>query len=87
MNDNLFQNGIKYEIYIGLKDKDTYEELFSVDSFKNILVEICAEKQINFSLLTQLGGYDHNKGYTTETSFRIILIGINEDLFFFSIKS
>lgn len=79
MNDNLFQKGIKYEIYIGLKDKDTYEELLSVDSFKNLLVEICAEKQINFSMFTQLGGYDHNKGYTTETSFRIILIGINEE--------
>ena len=30
-------------------------------------------------MLKQLGGYTHNKGYTTETSFRIILIGINEE--------
>ena len=79
MNDNLFIKGIKYEIFIGIKDKDTYEEILTVESFKNILVEVCTEKQISFSLLTQLGGYTHNKGYTTETSLRIIIIGINEE--------
>ena len=50
-----------------------------MDDFRSILTEICTEKQIGFSLLTQLGGYSHNKGYTTETSLRIILIGIDED--------
>ena len=79
MKDNLFQKGIKYEIFIGLKDKDTYDEVLNVDSFRKILSGICTEKQISFSLLTQLGGYTHNKGYTTETSLRIIIIGINED--------
>lgn len=79
MNDDLFQKGIKYEIFIGLKDKDSYEEIFSVDSFKELLTEVCTEKQICFSLLTQLGGYSHNKGYTTETSLRVIIIGINEE--------
>ena len=29
-------------------------------------------------MLTQLGGYTYNKGYTTETSLRIIIIGIME---------
>ena len=75
MSDNLFQKGIKYEIFIGLKDKDTYDEILNVDVFMKILSEICTEKQINFSLLTQLGGYSHNKGYTTETSLRVIIIG------------
>ena len=70
-----FSKGLKYELFIGLKDKDSYEELFSIEDFKKILTEICAEKNICFSLLTQLGGYTHNKGYTTETSLRIILIG------------
>ena len=79
MSDNLFQNGLKYEIFIGLKDKDTYDEILSVENFKKILSEICIEKQINFSLLTQFGGYTHNKGYTTETSLRVIIIGISED--------
>ena len=30
-------------------------------------------------MLTQFGGYTHNKGYTTETSLRVIIIGISED--------
>lgn len=79
MSGDTFQKGIKYEIFVGLKDKDSYEEIFSVNKFKEILAEICTEKQISFSLITQLGGYTHNKGYTTETSLRVIIIGINEE--------
>jgi hypothetical protein len=30
-------------------------------------------------MLTQLGGYTHDKGYTTETSLRVVIIGISED--------
>lgn len=79
MESKRFQKDLKYEIFIGIKDKDSYEEIFDVNDFKAMLTEICTEKQISFSLLTQLGGYTHNKGYTTETSLRIILIGIDED--------
>ena len=79
MNDRMFEKGVKYEIFIGLKDKDTYDEILNVDGFKNILSGICKEKKICFSLITQFGGYTHNKGYTTETSLRVIVIGINED--------
>lgn len=77
--ENRFEKGIKYEIFIGIKDKDSYVEHLSVDDFKRILTEICSRKQISFSLLTQLGGYTHNKGYTTETSMRVIIIGASED--------
>ena len=79
MTDNVFTKGYKYEIFIGIKDKDTYEELLSIEDFTEILSEICTEKEISFSLLTQTGGYSHNKGYTTETSLRIIIINIEED--------
>ena len=78
MDDKLFEKGMKYEIFIGIKDKDSYQEFFNVNDFKNILTEICTEKRVCFSLLTQFGGYTHNKGYTTETSFRIIIIGFDE---------
>ena len=78
MNSIEFKKGDRYEIFIGMKDKDSYEEILTVNDFKNILCEICLEKEINFSLLTQLGGYKHKKGYTTETSLRIVIIGINE---------
>ena len=79
MDEMHFEKGMNYEIFVGIKDKDSYEELFSVDDFKKILTEICTEKEIGFSLVQQTGGYSHNKGYTTETSLRIILIGINEE--------
>ena len=79
MKEMQFEKGSKYEIFIGIKDKDSYEEVLSVDDFKNILSEICTEKKISFSLLTQMGGYTHNKGYTTETSMRVIIIGASED--------
>lgn len=79
MNDEQFQKGMKYEVFIGLKDKDTYNEILNVESFSRLLSEICTEKKISFTLITQFGGYTHNKGYTTETSLRIVIIGINED--------
>lgn len=75
----VLQRGSKYEIFVGLKDKDSYEEVFDTEAFKKILAEICTEKEIGFSLLTQTGGYSHSKGYTTETSLRVIIIGIEEE--------
>ena len=74
----MFKKGIKYEIFIGVKDKDTYLETLSIDEVKDILKEVCKDKGINFSLLTQAGGYKHHKGYTTETSLRVIIIDIDE---------
>ena len=79
MLDTLFTKGYRYEIFIGIKDKDTYEELLTVEDFIQILSEICTEREISFTMLTQLGGYSHNQGYTTETSLRIVIIGIEED--------
>ena len=76
---NLFKSGVKYEVFIGIKDKDSYEEILDVNDFKDILTEICTEKQISFSLLTQLGGFTHGKGYTTETSLRVVIIGADEE--------
>jgi len=73
-----FSKGTQFEIYIGIKDQDSYEEIITVEDFKQMLSDICAKKDIGFSLLTQLGGYSHNKGYTMETSLRIIVIGAEE---------
>ncbi len=74
-----FEKTWKHEIFIGLKDKDSYREVFSVDDFKSLLEEVCTEREIAFSMLRQLGGYTHNKGYTTETSLRIVIIGAAEE--------
>lgn len=72
-------NGVKYEIYVGLKDQETYEEIFDPEIFAKVLAKKCHNKEIGFSLTTQLGGYTHNKGYVTETSLRVTLIGVNEE--------
>jgi len=78
MSKAFFIEGTKYEIFVGIKDKDSYLEVLSVEEFKDILTEICTEKQISFTMLTQHGGYTHGKGYTTETSLRVVIIGLNE---------
>ena len=77
--DAVFEKGTKYEILVGIKDQDLYQEVIDEDDFKDMLVEICSDMEIGFSLLTQLGGYAHGKGYTTETSLRVILVGVSED--------
>lgn len=69
----------KYEIYIGLKDKETLSEKYTIDDFAKFLSAQCTNKQIGFSLTTQLGGYSHDKGYTTETSLRVTLLGLQEE--------
>ena len=79
MKEEMFKPGVKYEIFVGIKDKDSYEELLDVDDFKTILTEICTKKKIGFTLLTQLGGYTHDKGYTTETSLRVVMLGVDEN--------
>lgn len=78
MSKAFFIKGTKYEIFVGIKDKDSYLEVLSVEEFKDILTEICTEKQISFTMLTQHGGYTHGKGYTTETSLRVVIIGLND---------
>jgi len=76
---NNFIKGDSYNIYIGLKDQDTYEELISTDDFLKLLVNECNNNKVGFSLCTQKGGYEHNKGYTIETSLKINLIGASFD--------
>lgn len=71
--------GKKYEVYIGLKDKNTYIEQITPTEFAELLSKKCKNKNIGFSLTLQRGGYTHNQGYTTETSLRITLIGIEKE--------
>ncbi len=73
------QDHIKYEIYIGLKDQDTYEEFLTAEHFSEILTEQCKRDEIGFSMTRQLGGYTHKNGFVTETSLRITLFGIEKD--------
>lgn len=69
----------KYDIYIGLKDKDTYEEYISINEFKNILDKYCRSNNVAFSLVTLRGGYEHSKGYVVENSLKVELINAPYD--------
>lgn len=78
-NELQFIKGNKHEIFIGIKDKDSYEEILTTEDFVKILTAICTEKNICFTMFKQYGGYTHNKGYTTETSLRVLIIGAEDD--------
>ena len=54
MTDTLFTKGYRYEIFIGIKDKDTYEELLTVEDFTKILSEICTEKKNKFYIINPI---------------------------------
>ena len=51
MDEYKFEKGIRYEVFVGIKDKDSYMEHLDVSDFKRILTEICTEKKISFSLI------------------------------------
>lgn len=70
-----FNETYKYEIYVGLKDKDDYNEYLSVEDVMTCLYEYCKGKNIAFSVVNQVGGYAHNRGYVTETSVKLVLVG------------
>ena len=69
----------KFDIYIGLKDQDTLSEVLTPEQFAEILSKQCQNRNIGFSMMTQLGGYGHKKGYVIETSLRITLLGLEEN--------
>ena len=69
----------KYEIYVGLNDKDTGKEKLTSDDFARILSEICANRKIGFTMSTQFGGYAHNQGYVVENSLKVTLLNIEEE--------
>lgn len=71
--------GKRYEIYVGLKDQDSYEEIFDPYYFSKVISQIGSTHKFGFSLTTQLGGYTHKKGYVTETSLRITLVGLEKE--------
>ena len=73
--EDSFNETYKYEIYVGLKDKDDYNEYLSVEDVREYLCEYCKGENIAFSMVNQIGGYAHNKGYVTGTSLKLVLVG------------
>ncbi len=62
----------KYEIIIGLKDKNTYKQMLPTEKFIDIVKKVCKKKYIGYSMHLMEGGYIHQNGtYINEQSLNI----------------
>ena len=69
----------QYDILIGLKDKDTFEQLLSTGKFIEIVSNICEQNRVGFSIKKMNGGYITKNGkYIKENSLNLTLNGITE---------
>lgn len=63
-------------IYVGLCDRDSHEQLYDTEMYKEALKEICKNHHAAFSLQVIEGGYFHNDGsWVDENTLLITLIG------------
>lgn len=70
---------LKYEIIIGLKDKNTYKQMLPTDKFVSIVTTVCKNYHIGYSIYTTDGGYIYNnKTYIEEKSLNIELLSITQ---------
>ena len=53
---------IEARIYVGLGDKDTHEQKYDTEKYKEVLKDICKHYQTAFSLQVIEGGYFHDDG-------------------------
>ena len=72
--------GVKYVLYIGLNDKDTYVQEIPTEEAINIVNNICAEYAGGYTMQNAEGGwYDEKENLTKETSLVYILTDIDEE--------
>ena len=70
---------LKYEIIIGLKDKDTYEQMLPTSKFVEIVTSVCKSNRIGYSIHILDGGYIHENGtYIMEKSLNISLVYVTK---------
>ena len=64
----------RYEIFVGLHDKNTNKEI-PVNKIKNDITEIANLFHISFSLSTQIGGYLYkNNDFLVEKSIKLTFV-------------
>lgn len=69
-----------YNIYIGLKDKETLLKEVTYEEFIEMISHICTAYNIGFSVKTMNGGYLSDVGkYILEESLELTLVGANEE--------
>ena len=73
----------RYNIFIGLNDKDTLEKLCPPEEFVKIINNTCANYKIGFSMTKRFGGYTMKSGeFITEESLVISISGANKEEIF-----
>ena len=67
---------IESRIYVGLCDRDSHEQIYDTETYKEALKNICRNHKSPFSLQVIEGGYFHNDGsWVDENTLLITLIG------------
>ena len=67
---------IESRIYVGLCDRDSHEQIYDTETYKEALKNICRNHKSPFSLQVIEGGYFHDDGsWVGENTLLITLIG------------
>lgn len=73
------ENG-KYVLYIGLNDKDTYEQIIPTDEAKDIVNRICTKYVEGYTVSEANGGWvDETRTLTEESTLVYILSDVKEE--------
>ena len=68
-------------IYIGLNDSFTHEQIFDTEKYVSILKRVCKAYHVAFSMNKIDGGYFHDDGtYVEENSLVLSLLDVKEDV-------
>ena len=68
-------------IYVGLNDAETHEQLFDTEKYLSILKDVCKNYHVGFSVDQVHGGYFHDDGsYVEETSLVLTLLDTDETI-------
>jgi hypothetical protein len=71
---------VKYRLYIGLNDQDTYQQVKSTEEAQELVAEIALKYVEGFTLITAQGVYtDHLGVVTRENSLICEIIGASEE--------
>ena len=67
---------IESRIYVGLSDRDSHEQIYDTETYKEALKGVCRKHKASFSLQVIEGGYFHDDGsWVDENTLLITLIG------------
>jgi hypothetical protein len=67
-------------IYVGLRDRDSREQIYETEKYKLMVKEICKEYRSPFSVTLMEGGYFHDDGtWVDENSLMITLLSTPKD--------